>query len=119
MHVTIYGNCQSGPLGLILKRMMPEIEYTRTMPVQAIPINQRAEFLAGLECFDIVIHQPIGGGFVVSMDELKKLAPMKSYISFPSIFFRGFAPQLVSLTHPNGGPIRGPLKDYSLLHRGR
>lgn len=96
----------------MIGRMNIGHDYSRTMAVQTIPIDQKEEFLQALEPIDVIVHQPIGNAFVMSTDEIKATFAAKRFVSFPSIHFRGFAPHLTGFKHPDKGVISGPLKSY-------
>ncbi|MBB1493367.1 hypothetical protein H5395_18220 [Paracoccus sp. MC1854] len=110
--IAVYANCQSTAIGFMLTSMIPSSELVRLSPVQRIPKSQRSEFLAKIVSADIVVHQPIGDGFVASSDELRATFPKKVFVSFPSVYFAAMSPQMCGLKHYAEGAINGPLGAY-------
>ncbi len=112
MKISVIANCQSSPVASLLNLSSDAVEICRVPPVHTIPPEDRDEIAASLSAVDVVVHQPISDRFgALSSEALKKRYPHKQFLSFPSIFFGGFTPQVIVL-RDNGKPLKGPLGDY-------
>lgn len=111
MKVLVYANCQSTAIGMMLGRLL-DAEIIKVPAVQNIPLGEKQAFMAKVAEAGIVVHQPIGAGFVASTDELRDTFPDKTFVSFPSVYFAGLFPQVCGLKHFEYGTINGPLVAY-------
>jgi hypothetical protein len=110
---TVIANCQSGPLANILTGLSGELTWRRVKPIHLLTNADKAVFDSTLEEVNLVIHQPIGGNYKeFSINSIKNRFPNKIYISFPSLYFRGYAPWHMYLRLREGGVLKGPLGDY-------
>lgn len=111
--VLIIANCQSGPIMNLLKALSPGLIYSRTKQIHLLNENELDVFNSQVESSDIVIHQPISDNFKeFAIEKVKSRFPGKQFISFPSIYFRGYHPWLMYMRKPGGGTLQGPLGDY-------
>ncbi|MDP2358481.1 MAG: WcbI family polysaccharide biosynthesis putative acetyltransferase [Beijerinckiaceae bacterium] len=112
MKIAVYANCQSTAIGFMLGKLIPSAQWLRLRAVQDIKKSEYEPFMETISKADIIIHQPIGDGFVVSSDKLRQELPHKQLVSFPSVYFAGLCPQLCGLRHYSQGAINGPLGAY-------
>jgi hypothetical protein len=111
--LSVFANCQANPLASTLNMICPEIEIIRCPPVHTIAKDSAPEILRLISEADIIIHQPIGKHFgVISSDALRAELPVKTFLTFPSIYFSGLFPQLGYLRLPSGESLVGPLGEY-------
>lgn len=111
--VTIFANCQAGPMGAMLNEFVTDLCVLNTPLVHQITPDTRATILDNIQRSDVIIHQPLSATFSdLSSPALVKRFSDKTFLSFPSIFFGGFFPQLTYLRIPEHGVLWGPLNDY-------
>ncbi|UPM49177.1 WcbI family polysaccharide biosynthesis putative acetyltransferase [Synechococcus sp. A10-1-5-1] len=110
---TIVGNCQSGPLARILQHLDPDLQYRSVKPIHTLGREDWEEFSETLRSVSFIFHQPIGDRFrEYSISSLKAKIDRPIYISFPSVYFKGYHPWLLYLRLPTGGTLQGVLGDY-------
>ncbi|MCP9802611.1 hypothetical protein KBY75_03405 [Cyanobium sp. T1G-Tous] len=113
MKFTVIANCQSGPMANLLLALAPCLEWLRVKPIHLLKADDLAAFDHTISESEVVIHQPIGSSFgEFGIDSVKKRFPDKSYLSFPSLYFKGYHPWLMYLRKPTGGTLKGPVSDY-------
>lgn len=113
MKFTVIANCQSGPLANLLMALAPSLEWLRVKPIHLLKADDISAFDYAISDSEAVIHQPIGPSFdYFGIDSVKKRFPNKQYLSFPSLYFRGYHPWLMYLRKPTGGTLKGPIGDY-------
>jgi hypothetical protein len=111
--LVVYANCQSGPLGSILSTLSDDLVVLKVDPVHVLKPDRLAAVEAQFDKASVIVHQPIGPGFRdFSVAALKKKFPRKRWISFPSLYFAAYSPNLMYLRKPGGGTLRGVLNDY-------
>ncbi len=113
INALVYANCQSGPLANILASLCDSVSIVRLSPVHLLKPAQIGDVEQAFGKADVIVHQPIGPGFgVLSIADLKKKFPGKRFISFPSLYFLGYFPNLIYLRKPGGGTLAGMVGDY-------
>ena len=113
MKFTVIGNCQSGPMANLMMALAPCLEWLRVKPIHLLKVDGLPYFDSTISESEVVIHQPIGSSFGdFGIDSVKKRFPDKHYLSFPSLYFRGYHPWMMYLRKPNGGTLKGPVSDY-------
>ncbi|MBM9613218.1 hypothetical protein JWJ90_02845 [Desulfobulbus rhabdoformis] len=109
----VIANCQSSPLSNFIDRLSPSITKKKIPAVHTLDKNKPEELFAQIDDVEIIIHQPIGSSFgELCIDNIKTKFPLKKYISFPSIHFDGYFPNLMYLRLPTGGTLKGTIGDY-------
>lgn len=115
--LTVFANCQAGPMALMLRAFCPDLKVPKTPLVHQSLGENRAVVRAHIAEADIVLHQPVGAGYGdLATEALQAEFPDKTFVSFPSIFFGGLFPQLTYLRLSEDGSrpgtLKGPLSDY-------
>lgn len=110
----ILANCQSSVIRTFIQRYFSEIQILETPYIHEVNINNnKQKILSNLTITDIIIYQPLSNSYGdLSSQKLKITYPNKTFVSFPSIYFSGFFPQLTYLRSPQGKILKGPLSDY-------
>ncbi len=109
----VLANCQSGPLSLIIERLIPNLERVPIKAIHTLNKSDPEALLITLREVELVIHQPIGDTFgPLSISELKVKLPNSTFISFPSIYFDGYFPDLMYLRLQKGGTLKGVIGDF-------
>ena len=109
----VIGNSQAGALANIIKQSSCDLELVPVATVHKLDKSKPELFLNILSSVDIIIHQPIGDNFgSLSIERIKEVFPHKTYISFPSVYFDGYFPNLMYLRKPGGGTLAGLIEDY-------
>ncbi|WOT06314.1 WcbI family polysaccharide biosynthesis putative acetyltransferase [Shewanella youngdeokensis] len=115
---TVFGNCQAGPLADILMKQpffAAEYEYI-PMPKAAYMLKQGDydAVCSILNKVDLFIHQEVSDAFgpLFNTKHLKTLlGPTGNSISFPSIYFSGYHPEICYLRQ-----LGEPAKEFSDYH---
>jgi predicted SAM-dependent methyltransferase len=111
---TVYGNCQGQALSKTLKlheKFMEQYEYIQIKPVQNIKIDELKTIGEKiLSKVDLLIYQPVSNKYkntnVFASDNiLSYLKKNCIYISFPSCYFGGYFPELITIKDENGNNI--------------
>lgn len=107
----IYGNCQAEALKIFLpkqKKFEEEYDIISLKPVHLLDQNDIPIIIDYMKSIDLFIYQNISENYrgmpELGSEYLKNI--MKSgaqKISFPSIYFKGFNPELVTLKNIEGG----------------
>lgn len=113
MKFSVIANCQSGPMANLLMTLAPSLEWKRVKAIHLLQSNEVKEFDHAISDADYIFHQPIGSKFKeFSIEAIKTRFPSKLFISFPSLYFKGYCPWLMYLRNPKGGTLKGPIGDY-------
>lgn len=111
--VTIFANCQAGPMQALVNSYCENLTALNTPLVHQLSGDSKKVIFENIAKSNVIIHQPLGPSFgELASQALRERFPSKTFISFPSIFFGGFFPQLTYLRMPQGGTMKGPLSDY-------
>jgi hypothetical protein len=109
----VLANCQTGPLSILIERICPTMERVRLPAIHTLDIKNPKFLWDVISKVEVIIHQPISDSFQeLGINALKLKFPNKHYISFPSVYFDGYFPNLMYLRKPSGGTLKGVLGDY-------
>jgi hypothetical protein len=109
----VLGNCQSGALSLLIECICPTMKRLSLPAIHTLDKKKPEVVWSIVRDVDVVIHQPISDSFQeIGINALKLKFPNKLYISFPSIYFNGYFPNLIYLRKPAGGTLGGRLRDF-------
>jgi hypothetical protein len=112
-HVVVYANCQSGPLAQVLSLLNDRIQPLKIDPIHRLKPEQLPSVEEQFSRADVIVHQPVGSNFGgLGISALKKKFSNKRFISFPSLYFSGYFPNLMYLRKPGGGTLAGLIGDY-------
>jgi Polysaccharide biosynthesis enzyme WcbI len=111
----VFGNCQAGGIAnfmLTSPSFANRYEYMATKPVQTIKNKHLEDWKTAISESDLIVYQKISESYKfpsVSESNMLKIAKPESIkISFPSLFFNAYFPQL-------GGNLYNQNKNISLL----
>ena len=109
----VYANCQSEPVDIFMRDLCDKLETVPLEPIYKLTQNDALTVDAAFAAADIIVHQPIGANYgPLSTAALKAAHPDKTYVSFPSIYFNGYFPNLMYLRLPEGGTLPSILASY-------
>lgn len=115
---TIYANCQGHALSKVLnssKNFSDEYNYIPIKPVQNITISELDNIIESvIPLLDLFIYQPISSQYknhskYSSQGMVEILKSSCQFISFPSCYFRGYNPEIITLKNRERMNISVPL----------
>ncbi|RED16171.1 WcbI family polysaccharide biosynthesis putative acetyltransferase [Parasphingopyxis lamellibrachiae] len=113
MKLMVYANCQAGPVSSLLGLANSDLEIIRCPAVHTLTSSDIPRIQQLVEACDVIVHQPISDNFgPLATEMLKNEYPTKTFVSFPSIYFRGLFPYLSYLRVPDAGTLTGPFSEY-------
>jgi hypothetical protein len=109
----VIGNCQASPISNFIASLNSNLKPIKCPPIHTVDKHSPDALYSALSDVDVIVHQPISDSFQkASIREIKKRYPSKTYISFPSIYFNGYFPNLMYLRLPRGGTLKGIIGDF-------
>jgi len=111
---TVYGNCQAPAVAEVLQssdEFKKKYKYIKIKPVQELTHNDIKELSENiLPKLDLLIYQPVSknykGSDIFSSESIIKRIPRNSIrISFQSLYFNGYYPELMTLKDENNKNI--------------
>lgn len=109
----VLANCQSGPLSILIERICPTMERVPLPAIHTLDVKKPEVLWGIISQVEVIIHQPISDAFQdLGINALKFKFPTKHYISFPSVYFDGYFPNLMYLRKPSGGTLKGIIGDF-------
>ena len=118
----LYGNCQIEPLCDWLDAIPAFSKRYRVScvpPVHTIGADEIEAALHQVDDSDLFVHQHVSERYrdpQLATDLVKKRLKQSCHaISFPSLYFAGYSPELVHLFNEDGSAVDGPLGQYHSL----
>jgi hypothetical protein len=116
----IYGNCQGWPIALLLlahQQFRQQYSIVKIPPVQDLQPSDQPRVLSAVRQADLFIYQPVqddyrGLPFAGTKFLREQTAPGSLQLSFPSLYFRGYSPEIVYIRRPDGRIYDGPASHY-------
>lgn len=109
----VIGNCQASPISNFITSLSSNLKSVKCPPIHTVDKHSPDALYRAISDVDVIVHQPISDSFQkASINEIKKKYPSKKYISFPSIYFNGYFPNLMYLRVPKGGTLKGIIGDF-------
>lgn len=121
--VVIAANCQANAIAKILEQVTVDAENTAKRfevlfckPIYELAHDESVKFIAALKKADVLLYQPHKGGAKTPEWRTSQYwineTSAKHCISFPSIYFSGYNPELTYLRKPNGLHLNEGFVDY-------
>jgi len=118
----IYGNCQADALKFHLKRIKPftrEFEIIEIKAVHLLNQNDVPYLLDQIQKTDLFVHQPISDNYKnikeLGSNYLKSMLKEECQVlSFPSIYFKGYNPEMIGLKDLDNKGLLGPFTYYDI-----
>ena len=115
MIIAILANCQGGPIRALLKNHLQDnIEIIEVPPVFTIlhDKDKLKQVFEDVKNADYIFMQPLKERFnEISLDHIKKHSTAK-IVTFPSIIFNGYNPEMISLKNLKGITLRDFKSDF-------
>ncbi|MBR0673166.1 WcbI family polysaccharide biosynthesis putative acetyltransferase [Neoroseomonas soli] len=120
MHIALLGNCQVPLIAEALRRGSPRLHVEAIREIHLLGPADEPEALARLARADVVLCQRVTHHFTdargipgLSTTALAKRFPGR-VVTFPNLYFGGYAPDVRHLLTDGLQPIGGPLGDYHI-----
>lgn len=116
----LYGNCQAEAMKFHfskIERFNDKYEFQQIKPVHLLTSEDIPELLKKIEETDLFIHQPVSDKYK-GLKELgsnflkSKMKNGSVALSFPSIYFKGYNPEMIGLKNFNKTNYQGPFSYY-------
>jgi hypothetical protein len=116
----LYGNCQAEAMKFHFSKIESfndKYEIQQIKPVHFLTSEDVPELLKKIEETDLLIHQPISDNYK-GLKELgsnflkSKMKNGSVALSFPSIYFKGYNPEMIGLKNFNKTNYQGPFSYY-------
>lgn len=113
MRFCVVGNCQAEPLGRVMQALWPGSVYVTTPPVHAYRESDCAQVERALRTSHIVFSQLVGDSFGHELLRTSSIrATARATVTWPSLFFDGYAREYGYVRDAAYGNFRGTLGDY-------
>jgi hypothetical protein len=114
MKITVIGNCQIGPLRRILEVMLKDATLPTLPAVHTIQPGHNAILEDAFSGSDFIIGQQVFDTYPVESVRTSKLRDRfgDKLITWPNLYFSGYAPEYGVIHNAEYLNFRGPLYDY-------
>jgi hypothetical protein len=120
----IYGNCQGWPIALLLtthRQFRQQYSILKIPPVQDLQPSDERRVLTAVREADLFLYQPVQDGyrglpFAGTKFLVQENPPAALKLSFPSLYFRGYSPEIIYIRRPDGRIYDGPASHYHNTH---